>query len=181
MSPAPVPSAPDRPGAREPAVHWWRLRPVRPEDLAAIEALLDGLDDRDRYRRWFTAAVNLHRAALWATHPERQGGVGLVADAGGRVVGHGALAPIDARRAEVAFEVAADWRHHGIAGRILQELDRAAASRGVEVLEADVLPGNRDMLLVFREHGPCTTTTQDGVVHVVMPVQAGRGLLTTGR
>jgi GNAT superfamily N-acetyltransferase len=114
----------------------------------------------------------LHKAALWAAHPERQSGVGLVADAGGRVVGHGALAPIDHRSAEVAFEVAADWRHHGIAGRILEELERAAVDRGLEVLEADVLDRNRDMLLVFREHGPCATASEEGVVHVVMPVHA---------
>jgi hypothetical protein len=50
-------------------------------------------------------------------------------------------------------------------------VDHAAASRGIEALEADVLRGNQDMLLVFRERGTCTTTTQDGVVHVVMPVQ----------
>ena len=171
MSPGPVPPASDR-GVSPPAGrHWWRLRTVRPADLEAVEALLAGFDERDRYRRWFTAGVDLHRAALWAAHPETQSGVGLVAESGGRLIGHGALAPIDAHRAEVAFEVAADWRHHGIAGRLLAELERAAADRGLTALEAEVLPGNRDMLQVFREHGPCTLTSTEGVVHVVMPVR----------
>jgi GNAT superfamily N-acetyltransferase len=162
---------PDRTSPAQAADPGWRLRPVEPTDLAAIEALLGDFDEDDRCRRWFTPAVDLHKAALWAAHPERQAGVGLVAEADGRIVGHGALAPIDPRRAEVAFEVAAPWRHHGIAGRILGELHRAAAVRGIATLEAEVLPVNRDMLQVFCEHGPCAMTTEDGVTHVVMPVR----------
>jgi RimJ/RimL family protein N-acetyltransferase len=161
----------DRPPSPAAPEAIWRLRPVEPTDLAAIEALLGDFDEEDRCRRWFTPAVDLHKAALWAAHPDRQAGVGLVAEADGRIVGHGALAPIDPRRAEVAFEVAAPWRHHGIAGHILDALDRAAAERGIASFEADVLPVNRDMLHVFLEHGPCAMRTEDGVTHVVMPVR----------
>ncbi len=147
------------------------VRPVVPGDLDALDALLSSLDDQSRYRRWFTGAADVPRAAAWAAHPERQDAVGLVATTpDGRLVGHAALIPMDDARAEVCFEVAASSRHQGIAGRLLTELDRRAARRGLTTLVAEVLPENADMLAVMREHGPCRERREDGVVEVTLPV-----------
>ena len=151
------------------------VRPVVPGDLHALDALLSSLDDQSRYRRWFTGAADVHRAAAWAAHPERQDAVGLVATTpDGQLVGHAALIPMDDARAEVCFEVAAPWRHHGIAGRLLAELDRRAVRRGLTTLVAEVLPENADMLAVMREHGPCREHREDGVVEVTLPVGVRR-------
>lgn len=152
------------------------VRPVAPEDLPRLDALLSALDGQARYRRWFTGAADVHRAAAWAAHPEDQDGVGLVAIAAdGEMVGHAALIPMDDERAEVCFEVAAPWRHHGIAGRLLDELQRSAASRGLRTLVAEVLSENADMLAVLREHGPCREHRDGGVLELeleVAPVRA---------
>lgn len=149
------------------------LRPVVPGDLPRLEALLGELDDQARYRRWFTATTDVRRAAFWAAHPEAWDAVGIVAVApDGELVGHAALVPIDHARAEVCFEVAAPWRHHGVAGRLLCELVRRAAQRDLRTLVAEVLPENIDMLAVLREHGPCSEHREGGVVELELPVDA---------
>jgi RimJ/RimL family protein N-acetyltransferase len=154
------------------------IRPVTPADLGALDLLMSNLDTQARYRRWFTGAADVHRAAAWAAHPEEQDAVGLVAAApDGELVGHAALVPIDEASAEVAFEVAAPWRQHGIAGRLLDELDRRAAARGFTTLVAEVLAENADMLAVMREHGPCRERLEGGVVRLDLPV----GTRTPGR
>jgi GNAT superfamily N-acetyltransferase len=152
------------------------VRPVTLDDLPRLDALLTALDGRDRYRRWFTGAADVHGAAALASHPEQQDAVGLVATApGGELVGHAALIPMSEARAEVCFEVAAPWRHHGVAGRLLVELVRRAAQRGLQTLVAEVLPENADMLAVLREHGPCHEHREDGVVELELAVDPSPG------
>jgi GNAT superfamily N-acetyltransferase len=151
------------------------VRAVKPGDLDALDALMSSLDPQARCRRWFTGAVDVHRAAAWAAHPQRDAAVGLVATtADGRIVGHAALVPMDEARGEVCFEVAADWRHLGIAGTLLAELDRRAARRGLTMLVAEVLSENADMLAVLREHGPCGEHRDGDVVEVTLQVGAAR-------
>ncbi len=151
------------------------VRPVAPGDLPALDSLLSALDSRARYRRWFTAAADVHRAAAWAADPGRNGAVGLVAIApDGELVGHAALVPMDEARAEVCFEVAASWRHHGVAGGLLAELAGRALGQGLRTLVAEVLPENADMLAVLREHGPCRERREDGVVDLELPLDPVR-------
>lgn len=147
------------------------IRPVRPGDLAALDRLMAALDGQARYRRWFTGGADVHRAAIWAADPERQHAVGLVAaTADGGLVGHAAFIPIDAARAEVCFEVAGAWRHRGIAGRLLDELELRAAERGLTTLVAEVLPENADMLAVLHEHGPCREHRDGSVLELQLDV-----------
>jgi len=149
-----------------------RIRRVRAGDDGAIDRLLAGLDPESRRRRWFTGAVDIHRAADWAAHPERFSAVGLLAFAGTEPVGHAAIVALEDGRGELAFEVAAAWRHHGIAGALLEELLAVAAVRGLREVYAEVLPENADMLAVLREHGEHAEHRGDGVVTVTLPVDA---------
>ena len=140
---------------------------MRPDDdAAALEALLSGLDAHSRYTRWFTCAVDVRRAADWAAHPERQHAVGLVAIAGDLVVGHAVLVPAGEHTAEVAFEVAAEWRHQGIAGHLLDALMHAGRERGLDTLVAEVLAENSEMLAVFHEHGGACRRVDGSVTSV---------------
>ncbi|MDX6680238.1 MAG: hypothetical protein QOG94_277 [Solirubrobacteraceae bacterium] len=148
------------------------IREVRAGDDAAIEQLLGGLDATSRYRRWFTAGVDIRQAERWASHPERVGAVGLLAFAGVEPVGHAVLVPCATRRAEVAFEVAAPWRRHGIAGALLKRLLEVAAERGLREVYAAVLPENADMLAVLREHGEHTESRDGGVAIVTIAAPA---------
>ena len=145
------------------------IREVRPGDEGAIDELLGGLD----------AAVALpalvHR---WRRHPGCRGlgrpsrargrgrPAGFIAD---RPVGHAVLVPTGDGRAEVAFEVAAQWRRHGIASALLERLLDEAADRGLREVYADVLPENADMLAVLREHGEHGESRDGGVVTVTLP------------
>lgn len=151
----------------EPAVS---IRSVGPGDLAGIEQLFDGLSVDARYRRWFTAGIDMSAAARWAVHPP--GGLALVAVVGDEIVGHGALVPTGSAHAEVAFEVGRSWRRHGIATALLRALEREARTMGIDTLEADVLSLNADMLAVFSEHGGCTQDRDGTVVHVKFPARS---------
>jgi GNAT superfamily N-acetyltransferase len=144
------------------------IREVRAGDEAAIEQLLGGLDAVSRYRRWFTGGVDIRGAEDWAAHPERVAGVGLLAFMGDQPVGHAVLIPSGDGRAEVAFEVAAPWRRHGIASALLQRLLDVAGDRGVREVYADVLPENADMLAVLREHGEHVESHDEGIVIITL-------------
>ena len=146
-----------------------RIREVRSGDEVAIDRLLGGLDAESRYRRWFTGGVDISGAEDWAAHPERVGGVGLLAFIAGQPVGHAVLVPAGGERAEVAFEVAAQWRRRGIATALLNRLLEVAADRGLREVYADVLPENADMLAVLREHGEHAESRDQGIVSVTLP------------
>jgi GNAT superfamily N-acetyltransferase len=84
------------------------------------------------------------------------------------------LVPLSSGRGEVAFEVAAPWRHHGIAGALLERLIAAAGAHDLREVYADVLPENTDMLAVLREHGRHAESREGGVVSVTIPVAERR-------
>jgi GNAT superfamily N-acetyltransferase len=149
------------------------IREVRAGDEAAIDELIRGLDPESRFLRWFSAGVDIHQAADWAAHPARFSAIGLLAFAGEEPVGHAALIPLPDGRGEVAFEVAAPWRHHGIAGSLLEHLLELGRAWGLREIYADVLPRNADMLAVLREHGEHAESCRDGVMTVTIPVPAG--------
>jgi GNAT superfamily N-acetyltransferase len=148
------------------------IRELCAGDEEAIGRLLGGLDPESRRRRWFTAATDIQRAADWAAHPDRCCAFGLLALAGAEPVGHGVLVCAQDGRGELAFEVAAPWRHHGIAGALLARLIDAAVSRGLREVYAEVLADNADMLAVLREHGPHAETRDGTVVTLTIPVPA---------
>jgi GNAT superfamily N-acetyltransferase len=153
-----------------------RIRELRAGDEAALDNLITGLDPESRFLRWFSAGVDIHAAIDWAAHPGRSHAVGLLAFAGEEPVGHAVIIVLDDGRGEVAFEVAAPWRHHGIAGALLERLLVVAAGRGLREIYADVLPGNRNMLAVLREHGEHAEALRDGIITVTIPVPgAGPG------
>ncbi len=147
------------------------VRPVVADDLAGLDSLLESLDSESRYMRWFSLGTDVHRAALLAAHPTTDSAVGLVALApDGELIGHAASIAVDEARAEVCFEVAARWRHLGIAGRLLGELVLRASERGLEVLVAQVLMENADMLAVFREYGPCQEHQECGAIDLELRI-----------
>ncbi len=159
---------PSHPAALPPSV---TVRPLAAGDLPGLGTLLHGLDDRARYRRWFTGGADVDGATSWAAHPEEQHAVGFVAvTQSGEIVGHAALVPMGAARAEVSFEIAAPWRHRSSARGLLAALDRHAGQRGLKILVAAVLTENRDMLAVMREHGPCRQHRDGNVVELELEV-----------
>jgi len=154
------------------------IRAARPDDRQRIAAAFASLDRESVYTRFFSYKSELSERELGAldtldferdvmlvvTAPAAQGEA-VVASA--RCIAHDAAD--GARAAEVAFTVTEPYQGNGIAGRLFDHLRRIAQDAGVVRFEADVLPGNRAMLAVFRRTGlPLTERRGDGVVHLTL-------------
>jgi acetate---CoA ligase (ADP-forming) len=133
------------------------VRPARLADAPEIERLLKGLSDRSRWLRFFSGYPNLAKAVQWATEVDYERRYGLVATSGadGRMVGHAGFErqPDHPERAEVAFEIADAMQGKGLGTILLGQLAEAANQLGIQVLDAEVLPENHQMVKVFRDSG----------------------------
>ena len=122
-----------------------------------MRRLLKGLSDRSRWLRFFSAFPNLAKAARWATEVDNGRRYGLVAttERDGRMVGHAGLERVSDRpeRAEVALEIADAMQGKGLGTALLCRLAEAAKELGIEVLVAEVLSENRQMIRVLRDCG----------------------------
>ena len=131
--------------------------PAKPADGPAVRLLLRGLSDRSRWLRFFSACPDLAKAARWATEVDNDRRYGLVAtvERDGRVVGHAGLERESdhPERAEVALEVADAMQGMGLGTALLCQLAEAAHQLGIQVLDAEVLAENRQMLRVLRDCG----------------------------
>jgi RimJ/RimL family protein N-acetyltransferase len=151
-----------------------RVRPAGPEDAAAVERLLSGLSDRSRWLRYFSRAPNIDKAVQWATELDDDRRYGLVATSGGdgRVIGHIGFErePDRPERAEVAMEIADAMQDKGLGTILLGQVADAAREVGVQVLNAEVLPQNHQMIKVFRDCGfPVKTHTVPGALLIEFP------------
>jgi len=133
-----------------------RVRPARTDDESALLAFLRELSS-DSVSRRFAGSLSsdaLRERAGQMVAAGDEGAFGLVATIGDeRVVGHAVYARGRDGRAEVAFLVADHLQGQGVGTALLGQLARVASSRGIEVFEASVAPGNHQMLQVFRSSG----------------------------
>jgi RimJ/RimL family protein N-acetyltransferase len=153
-------------------VHVW---PAKPSDAPAVTLLLKGLSDRSRWLRFFSAFPDLAKAARWATEVDNDRRFGLVATVGGngQMVGHAGMERESDRpeRAEVALEVADAMQGKGLGTAMLCQLAEAANQLGIQVLDAEVLAENRQMLHVFRDCGyPVKVRSLPGVELVELQI-----------
>ncbi len=146
------------------------VRPVKPSDLAAVRAFLQGLSLNSRAFRFFSAGANLERAAAQAIAVDHVNRYGLVATHGERVVGHAMYVRLDPRHAEAAFAVADELQGHGLGTILLAHLAEAARDAGFEVFVNEVLPENRRMVDVFRDSGfPAEMRSMPGYLQIDVP------------
>ncbi|HET9290619.1 MAG TPA: GNAT family N-acetyltransferase, partial [Actinomycetes bacterium] len=150
------------------------VRPARLADAPEIERLLKGLSDRSRWLRFFSGYPNLAKAVQWATEVDYERRYGLVATSGAeaRVVGHAGFErqPDHADRAEVAMEIADALQGKGLGTILLGQLAEAANQLGIQVLDAEVLAENHQMVKVFRDCGfPVKTHSLPGVLLIEFP------------
>jgi GNAT superfamily N-acetyltransferase len=152
------------------------LRTIRPDDASRLIDFHQQLSARSVYRRFFFV-----HPVLSATEVERFTCVdqidrlAIIAEDGGRLIAVGRYdrSP-DSTDAEVAFVVADDCQHHGIAMTLLKALAEAARDHGISTFVAYVLPENHEMLGVFRRSGfPMGRAVEDGVVTVRLDLTEG--------
>ncbi|MFY9549578.1 MAG: GNAT family N-acetyltransferase [Thermoanaerobaculia bacterium] len=132
-----------------------RLRPIRPDDAAALLAFYGRLSPDSLYFRFFSPRHVDASAAERFCSIDYDNQFALVGEAGGRIV---AIAqyfriPQHPVRAEVAFAVEDALQGQGVGTRLLDRLAEIARSHGISAFEADVLAHNRRMIDVFRNCG----------------------------
>ncbi len=157
------------------------MRPIRPDDAAAIVALHSRFSERTRYLRYFSPYPriperDLHRFVN-VDHRDREA---LVVEQGDRLIAVGRyerLGP-EADEAEVAFVVEDAHQGRGIGSVLLEHLAAAAQGVGLRRFVAEVLPVNSGMLRVFAEAGyRIDREYADGVVHLSFPVAPSEATL----
>jgi acetyl coenzyme A synthetase (ADP forming)-like protein len=149
------------------------IRPIRPDDRAALARFHERLAPESVYLRYFTPHPRLSDAELDVlTTVDYRWRMALVAILGDDIVGVARYEGKEGTRsAEVAFLV--EDRHHGrgIGTVLLEWLAAAARDNGISEFYATTLWENRKMLNVFREAGfPTKSVVGGGEVSVRFPV-----------
>jgi GNAT superfamily N-acetyltransferase len=103
-----------------------------------------------------TAMDGWHRYALGLCRPAADGGTEGIG-----VARYARLAD-DPRAAEIAVTVIDDYQGQGLGKALLARLFAAAAMRGIERLQAIVLPDNTPMLGLFRKYAPAARWRHGG-------------------
>ena len=148
------------------------VRPIRPDDEPALATFFSSLSLESRVLRFFAAVANADASAKSMANVDYRQRYGIVAAAGpeGELVGHAMYAAIGPRKAELALAVADAYQGRGLGTILLGQLAEAAASAGIDVLEAVVRPENHRMFEVLRQSGfPVHSRSEPGEVHAELP------------
>lgn len=150
------------------------VRPIEASDDQRLVDFHEALDDESHYFRFFNFHPHLTAEEVTrftnVDHRRREALVVLEDD---RIVAVGRYDEVhdDPATAEVAFVVALDHRHEGLASWLLHELARRAADAGFRTLLGETLNENTRMRNVFRRAGfPTTNTFEGGIVHTRMEI-----------
>ena len=131
-----------------------RLRSPLASDADALLDFMTRLSDRSRYLRFHGFPQLAPKLVAPFLDPDWDERGALIGCFEGRIVALANYARLrDRRAAEVAFTVEDEFQGRGIATRLLERLVAMAAEVGIEEFVAEVLPENRNMLVVFRDAG----------------------------
>jgi acyl-CoA synthetase (NDP forming)/GNAT superfamily N-acetyltransferase len=155
------------------------IRPAGPGDFDAVKAMHQAMSSDNTYLRFFNisrmAAETEARRVCRDPEPGRAALLALAANPGQQsaVVGVASYVALreDPEQAEVAFAVADDMHHRGIATLLLEHLVSLARSHGITTFNAETLSENKAMLGVFAEAGlPVRRRFADGVYQLTFPL-----------
>jgi acyl-CoA synthetase (NDP forming)/GNAT superfamily N-acetyltransferase len=155
------------------------IRPARPDDFAQVKRLHDEMSPDNLYLRFFSLSRNAgEQEARRVTRDDGAPHGALLGFLGDDLVGLASYEPTgQPGTAEVAFAVADQMHHRGVATLLLEHLVSLARANGVQVFTAATLPENTAMLRVFADAGlSATRRLDDGVVELTMPIPRRAGL-----
>ncbi|HEX6518963.1 MAG TPA: GNAT family N-acetyltransferase [Streptosporangiaceae bacterium] len=151
------------------------IRPAAREDFNAVKTMHEAMSPENVYLRFFSfSRLSAQIEARRVTEP-RPGRVALLALCEGTVVGVASyeMAAQDQTTAEIAFAVADDMHHKGVATLLLEHLVSAARNHQIRTFTAQTLDDNTPMLRVFRGAGlPVERHLADGVIQVTIMLPA---------
>jgi GNAT superfamily N-acetyltransferase len=147
-----------------------RIRPIRPDDRAALGVFYESLSPDSLNRRFHGACHGIgDRAASVFCGPDHEHREGLVAlvgtdgTAGPRIVGHLCLEPSEPGELEMAIAVADDFQRQGIGRALLTAAIAWARQHGIGRLRASMRWGNGAIISLVRSAGaPVTWQTRSG-------------------
>lgn len=144
------------------------LRPIRPEDAEALQAMHTRQSPESVYLRFFAPLPRIpERDLRHFVNVDHHSRVALVMTIGEDIIGVARYDKIDDSSAEVAFNIADSHQGRGLGSILLEHLAAAARERGIREFTAEVLPQNRSMLGVFQAAGfEVSRQFDDGVVAV---------------
>ncbi len=154
------------------------LRPIRSDDGERLVEFHGHLSTQSVYRRFFFVHPRLSAAEIEKfTHVDYQDRLALVATDGSRLIAVGRYERIPGTpEAEVAFVVADEFQHRGIATLLLEHLASAALDHGITTFAAETLAENHDMIDVFMKSGfHVTASYQYGTMTVRFPIEPDDG------
>lgn len=150
------------------------MRPVRPDDVAAMRSFFGHLSSDAIHSRFFDLR-SVDRAMESAPlEIDYRDVVGLVGMIGTEIVGvaHYFRSSRRPESAEVAFTVADLHQGIGIATHLLERLAEIARSNGIQRFEAEALAANQPMLAVFTASGfDVQLGSREGVMHVTLALE----------
>lgn len=149
------------------------IRPIRPEDAPALQALHLRQSPMSQYYRFFAPMERISERDLHRfTHVDHDDRVALVLTSEDRILAVGRYDRIGPDVAEVAFYVDDSEHGRGLGSVLLEHLAAAGRERGIARFVAEVLPGNVRMIRVFRDAGyEIRQQLDDGVLHVEFTIE----------
>ena len=154
------------------------LRVATPEDIPAVEALMQGVSRESLQMRFMGAIAYVSRSTIeFMCSGEPHDRLSLLAivgqEPGERVIAIGNYISLGVGgKAEVAFLVHDEFQGRGISTLLLERLAGIAAGYGFIGFEAEVLYENQSMIDVFTGSGfeVCQAEGGGGCIHVQFPV-----------
>ncbi len=144
------------------------VRPLLPSDEIAYRNFLYSLQERTIYLRFFHNIHVFSRQMAqnhWVNLDYRKNIslIGSVRNKGNKeIIAMGTYVEMDAEKAEIAFLVREHFQSMGIAGYLLQELEKIALVNGYQSFTATVLAENKAMLKVFKKRYPNAEIVSQG-------------------
>jgi acyl-CoA hydrolase/GNAT superfamily N-acetyltransferase len=145
------------------------IRPVRLSDDERLQDLFYSLSDESAFQRFLAfRSVYPHAEMQQLADADYKDSFGLVAchrETSALV----AMSRYDVdpvtRLGDIAFAIRDDWQRLGIGSSLMRCMIEAARGNGLEGFSADVLAGNRGMLMVFQQSGLVVQSQFDGSVY----------------
>jgi nucleotide-binding universal stress UspA family protein/GNAT superfamily N-acetyltransferase len=152
------------------------IRPLEPDDRAALRQAFERLSPESRYRRFFGPMAQLRERDLdYLTNIDHHDHEAVVAvdEDGGDLVGVARFVRTAPEAAEPAITVADDWQGRGVGTRLLDALVDRARAEGVRRFDAPILATNDEAIRVFERLGDTTIDSNGREVelHIDLPAE----------